>query len=103
MQNPFDIYVFFTKIVGDGWGILKDIDAKHAVLVQLELLLFVRLHYANLLLMNLEVLITLLVTLNEANSDLEFGRGEKETNYIQVKEKMLKEAAQLREGHSQTQ
>lgn len=102
MQNPVDIYVFFTKIVGGGWRILKDIDAKHAVLVQLELLLFVCLHYANFLLMNLEVLITLLVTLNEANSDLEFGRSEKETNYFQVK-KMIKEAAQLREGHSQTQ
>lgn len=40
------------------------------------------LHYANLLLMNLEVLITLLVTLNEANSDLEFGRGEKDYLFI---------------------
>lgn len=74
--------MFFTKIVGGGWGILKDIDAKHAVLVSVELLLFVHLHYANLLLMNLEVLITLLVSLNEVNYDLEFGRGEKETNYF---------------------
>lgn len=62
-----------------------------------------QLHYANLLLMNLEAVTTLLVTLNETNSDLQFGRGEKETSYFQVKKKMPKEGGWLREGHGQTQ
>lgn len=48
--------------------------------------------------MSLEVLTTLLVTLNETNSDLQFGRGEKETSYFQVKKKCQKKEVGWEKG-----
>lgn len=86
----------FSLRVGGGWGILTHIEAKHAILVQLELLLLVQLHYANLLLMSLEVLTTLLVTLNETNSDLQFEGVRKRPVIFRLKKNAKRRSAERR-------